>query len=82
MSYLAERSNVNLDQVNSFSVMSESYLGQASTKQKIKCISHRHNAIPPMRLEPENYFIFFVFVCLLLYVLIQQLWSWRDGQFT
>ena len=41
--------------VKNFSVMSgQIFLGRSSTKQSIKCLSQRHNAVPPVRLEPAN----------------------------
>ena len=40
---------------NIYSVISgRVFLGCTSTKQRIKCLTQGHKAVPPMRLEPTN----------------------------
>ena len=41
--------------VNNFSFISGwVFLDRTSTKQRIKCLVQRHNAVPPVRLEPST----------------------------
>ena len=41
--------------VNNISVMSgQVFLGLTSTKQRIKCLAHGHNAVPPVRLKQHH----------------------------